>query len=363
MMAMPPPVANDPVKANPTPNMTTSPNSVQRTDFTSVLACVSMVSPVACQDHGNDPVRFRALCVWFTSLSFRDLNHHMTQILDKRQRAALLRARLAEAMTRAHSNQTALARAIGVDRSTISQLLKDKGARLPNAHLVGACAQSLGVSTDWLLGLSERPESAADLIANSLTLTEAPRALVDEQIFAWHREAEGYKIRYVPATLPDMLKTREVLEWEYGPHLGRTTEQAINASNDRLNWMRQSRSDYEIALPLYELDSFVMGTGYYAGVPAEMRRRQIDQLASHCEALYPRLRLYLFDARRLFSAPVTVFGPLLAVLYLGRNYLAFRDTERIAAITQHFDHLVKQASITARALPDHLRALKTRIAG
>ncbi len=287
----------------------------------------------------------------------------MTQIMDKRQRAALLRTRLLEAMTRARSNQTALARAAGVERSTISQLLKDKGARLPNAQLVGACAQALGVSTDWLLGLSERPESAADLLATSLTLTEAPRALVDEQIFDWHREADGYKIRHVPTALPDMLKTRDVLEWEYGPHLGRTTEQAINASTDRLNWMSSSQSDYEIAMPIYELESFASGTGYYLGLPASLRRIQIMRLAAHCEAFYPRLRLYLFDARRLYSAPITVFGPLLAVLYLGRNYLAFRDTERVTAITQHFDHLVKEASITARMLPDHLKAIADRIEG
>lgn len=287
----------------------------------------------------------------------------MSEIPDKRARAALLRSRLAEAMQQTGSNQTALARAVGVDRSTISQLLKDQGARLPNAHLVGSCAQALGVSTDWLLGLSERPESAADLLATSMTLTEAPRALVDEQIFAWHREADGYKIRYVPATLPDMFKTREVLEWEYGPHLGRTAEQAINASEERLGWMRRSQSDYEIAVPLYELESFALGTGYYAGLPVDVRREQLTRLAGHCETLYPGLRFYLFDARRLYSAPVTIFGPLLAVLYLGRNYIAFRDIDRVEAITQHFDHLVKEASVTARALPDHLRALAARVGG
>ncbi len=304
----------------------------------------------------------RIFCVWFTILGSRDKNHHMTEIIDKRRRAALLRTRLTEAMQRAQSNQTALARAIGVDRSTISQLLKDQGARLPNAHLVGACAQALGVSTDWLLGLSKRPESAADLLATSMTLTEAPRALVDEQIYQWHREAEGYKIRHVPTGMPDMFKTRAVLEWEYSPHLGKTTQQAINASEDRLAWMRRSQSDYEIALPLHEVASFAAGSGYYTGLPDQERRTQLAQLADLSESLYPRLRMYLFDARRLYSAPVTVFGPLLAVLYLGRNYLAFRDTQRVTAITQHFDHLVKEASITARSLPDHLQSLEQSIA-
>lgn len=282
----------------------------------------------------------------------------MVKIIDKRPRALLFRERLAQAIAIRGSTQTALARAIGVDRSTISQLLKDTGARLPNAQVVGACAQALGVSADWLLGLSDRPESAADLLATALTLTEAPRALVDESIFGWHREAEGYKIRHVPAALPDMLKTRAVLEWEYAPSLGRTTEQAINASNDRLNWMRNARSDYEIALPRYELDSFARGEGYYAGLEADIRAQQLDHLIALTEPLYPRLRVYLFDARRLFSAPITVFGPLLAVLYLGQSYLAFRDTERVSAFSRHFDRLVKEADVNARALPDHLRKLR-----
>ncbi|GAA4222128.1 transcriptional regulator with XRE-family HTH domain [Sagittula marina] len=285
----------------------------------------------------------------------------MVKIPDKRIRAALLRDRLTEAMATARSNQTALARDIGVDRSTISQLLKDEGARLPNAHLVAACAQVLGVSTDWLLGLSERPENAADLLANALTLTEAPRALVDEQIFNWHREAEGYKIRYVPPALPDVLKTRDMLEWEYGPHLGKTTEQAINASEDRLNWMRASQSDYEIALPLFELAAFAEGSGYYAGLSADIRHTQLEVMAELAETLYPRLRVTLYDARRLYSAPLTIFGPLLAVLYIGRNYIAFRDKDRLAVLTSHFDHLVREATVTARDLPAHLRGLARTI--
>ncbi|SNR64785.1 helix-turn-helix domain-containing protein [Puniceibacterium sediminis] len=286
----------------------------------------------------------------------------MQNIIDKRIRAALFRDRLSQAMTRAKTTQSALSRDTGVDRSTISQLLTGEGARLPNAHVVGSCATALGVSADWLLGLSDRPESAADLLAHSLSLTEAPRALVDEQIFAWHREAAGYKIRHVPAGLPDMLKTRAMLEWEYTPQLGRTAEQAINASADRLDWMRQSRSDYEMALPLFEMQSFAAATGYYADLPAQIRHDQIDHLLTLCDALYPRLRTYLYDARRLYSAPVTIFGPLLAVLYVGRNYLAFRDTARITAFTTHFDQLVREATVTARALPDHLETLRSEIA-
>ncbi len=285
----------------------------------------------------------------------------MSEIIDKRLRATRFRQRLEAAMKTKSVTQSDLSRRIGVDRSTISQLLKDKGARLPNAQVVGECAAALGVSADWLLSLTDLPENTADILANAMSVTKAPRALVDEQIFNWHQEAAGYKIRHVPAGMPDMLKTDEMLAWEYAPHLGRTTEQAINASRDRLNWMRSSQSDYEITLPRHELESFAQGTGYYAGLPADIRENQLDHFAQLTDQLYPRMRLYLFDAHRLYSSPITVFGPLLAVLYLGRNYLAFRDTERVTSFTEHFDSLVRQADITARQIPDHVATLKSRL--
>lgn len=284
----------------------------------------------------------------------------MPDMIDKRDRAILFRTRMAEAMADRGLSQSALARATGVDRSTISQLLvSDK--RLPNAGLAADCAQALGVSADWLLGLSGRPEPVADLLAMQLTETEAPRALIDEAIFAWHREAAGYKVRHVPATLPDMLKTQAMVRWEYAPQLGRTADQAMGAFQDRLTWMRGARSDYEIALPLHEIDAFATGCGYYHALPAEVRLGQIDRMIELSEALYPALRLYLFDARRVFSAPVTVFGPMLAVLYLGRHYLAFRDSVRVDSFTRHFDWLVREADVGARDVPAYLRAARAKI--
>ncbi|WP_282021901.1 helix-turn-helix domain-containing protein [Ruegeria faecimaris] len=285
----------------------------------------------------------------------------MQDKIDKRDRAAQFRLRLARAMEERQISRSAFARQIGVDRSTVSQLLTDHGARLPNAHVVGSCATALGVSADWLLSLSDRPESAAELLALSLSMTEAPRALVDERIFEWHQEAAGYKIRYVPATLPDMLKTRTVLEWEYAPHLGRTADQAIGASEDRLTWMRSAQSDYEIAMPMYEIDSFAHATGYYQGLSLRKRLDQIDHLLELCEQLYPRLRIYLFDAKRLYSAPVTIFGPLLCVFYAGSHYMAFRDRDRIEIFSRHFDTLVREAVVTARDFPDHLQQLRAAI--
>ena len=285
----------------------------------------------------------------------------MFTLVDKRDRARTLRQRVTQAMDEKGVNQSALAREIGVDRSTISQLLSSPLPRVPNAQVVAGCATALGVSADWLLGLSERPERAADIVAASITVAEAPRALIDERIFAWHQDAAGYKIRHVPAALPDMVKTHDMLRWEYAPHLGRTADQAIGASEDRLALIRQNQSDYEIAMPLYEIESFAKGVGYYNGLPGEVRRAQIERMIRLHDQFYPSLRVFLFDARRVFSAPLTVFGPMMAALYIGQSYLVFRDAERVREFIRHFDFLVRVASVSARDFPRHLRKVAGQI--
>lgn len=282
----------------------------------------------------------------------------MKQIFDKRELAETFRIRLAEAMDQAGTNRSALARAAGVDRSTLSQILADGETRLPGAALVANLAASLGVSTDWLLGLTERPERPGDLIAASVRVETAERASIDEQLLQWHREARGYKIRHVPATLPDILKTEAMLEWEYGRFLARTPDQAIGATTDRLRLLRRDTTDYEIAVPVHEVQALAAGTGYYQDLPAEIRQEQLAALCDYCETLYPSLRLFFFDARKLFSAPLTIFGPLLAAVYVGQVYLAFRSEDRVRSLIGHFDWLVRECEIDARDAATYLKELR-----
>lgn len=281
----------------------------------------------------------------------------MIDNIDKRDLAAGLRQRLTQIMLDSGETQSGLARAIGVDRSTISQLLTDEGGRMPGAHLVALAARHFGVSADWLLGLSAHQEMASDLVDASLQVTAATRALIDDQLFEWHQQAAGYKIRHVPTGLPDMLKTKDMLRWEYDPQRARSTDQAIEASERRLDWIRETTSDLEIALPLQEVQAMARGEAYYRDLPAPLRRAQIAHLTQMSEQLYPALRVYLYDARQVYSAPLTVFGPLMAALYLGQNYLVFRDEARVRMLSAHFDQLVRQAEISARDVAQALAAL------
>jgi len=254
-------------------------------------------------------------------------------------------------------SRSGLARETAVDRSTIGQLLKDDLPRLPNAQLAADAAAALGVSTDWLLGLTNRPERPADIVAAAMALSPAERSSADAQLLDWHRESTGYKIRHVPATLPDILKTEGMLDWEYSSHRDQGLTQAIVAIRDQMEWLETGASDYEIALPLHELEACATGSAYYAGVSQQVRHEQLTVIRDICAAMYPRLRVFLFDARKVFSAPVTVFGPNLAVIYVGQFYLAFREGQRIRSLIDHFDGLVRAAVIDARHVPDHIAQL------
>ena len=281
--------------------------------------------------------------------------------MDKRARSDLFRNRLQKAMELKGDTQSSLARKTGADRSTLSQILAGTTPRLPNGQLVAQCANSLGVSADWLLGLSDQPDSLEQILEQAMTMVDAPRALIDAQIFAWHQKAAGYKIRHVPSGLPDMVKIRSMLEWEYAPSLGHTIDLAIASAEDRLNWMRQAQSDYEIALPIHELQAFARAEGYYSGCPRQIRIEQLKHLAQLTAQLYPVMRFSLFDARKIYSAPITIFGPLRAVIYLGQKYLVFRFPDRIQALSQHFDGLIREAEIGTRELPAFIGALLQEI--
>ncbi|MAM62298.1 helix-turn-helix transcriptional regulator [Maritimibacter sp. UBA3975] len=277
--------------------------------------------------------------------------------VDKRDRATLFRERLISAMTVAGASRAGIARSTGVNRSTISQVLDAGAARLPSAQLTADLAQELGVSTDWLLGLTDRPERPGDAIEAAVQMTEADRTSADEQLLDWYREAAGYKVRHVPATLPDMLKTEPMMRWEYEGFLAKTTDQAISAMRERLDVLRTRSSDHEIALPVQEFTAFAAGEGYYRGVPRKVRQEQLDHFAALHHEFYPSLRVFLYDSRRVFSAPITIYGPLVGVIYVGRIYLAFRESSRLRSLVEHFDWLVREAEVDARDFGDYVAGL------
>ena len=283
--------------------------------------------------------------------------------MDRRDTAQRFRERLHEAMTSARVNRSALAARIGIDRSTLSQLLSAETDRLPRADTAAAIASVLHVSLDWLLGLSQQAKLGADILEESVEVKESARAPVDESLAAWYAEAVGYKIRHVPATLPDLMKTEEVLDYEYRDFAARSADRAIAVSHGRLAYVRLPETDIEISQSRQSLESFTRGEGVWRDLPLAARREQLDHMIALMDELYPTLRMFFFDGRTHFSVPYTVFGPQRAAVYVGQMFFAFNTIEHIRVLTRHFDALVRASTVPAHVAGDFLRELRLELGG
>jgi len=273
--------------------------------------------------------------------------------MDRRALAALFRERLGALVAASPGGLARYARDSGGDRAARSPLLDPAADRLPRAETLRALAAARGVSTDWLLGLSHA-ERGGQGIAPSAEIESAFHADGGSPLDRWRREAAGGKLRYVPSTLPDMLRLPELMTWEEsGPQGGARLDFAEALLDDA----RLGDVDVEIAMPRQTLEALAAGAGLWSGMDAGLRRRQLAFMAEQCAAHYPRLRLHLHDGRRTYSAPFTVFGLARAAIYLGRSYLVLTAVEQVRALARHFDLLVRDAETAADLAPAALRAL------
>jgi transcriptional regulator with XRE-family HTH domain len=274
---------------------------------------------------------------------------------DKRALAQSFRERLAIALGERNLSVTQLAASAGVDRSTIAQLLSSNDSRLPNGFVLARLAAALGESADWLLGLSGHRGAVADIVEQVVQVTEAPKHPFGENLQSWFREAAGYKVRHVPQTLPDLLKTPALLELEYGSSAARSSDQAIAEAALQLDFTRQPDTDIEVSFPAHRLIDFANGAGVWGEMSASARRAELQQMAVLADGLYPSLRVFLYDGATHYSAPFTVFGPKRAALYLGQRFLVFTSTSHIRLMTRHFDDLLRAAVIQPNAFAEHVQ--------
>lgn len=276
--------------------------------------------------------------------------------MSKRLSAATFRDRLAQLRTGSGLTQTAFAAEIGIDRSALSQLAAEQNPRLPRAETLIALSQRFGVSTDWILGLSDDRGQSAQV----LSAVETEQALDSENRTAmerWHREATGQKVRYVPAWLPDLMRTPAVIAYQ-AQSSDQERRRLQRQTDRRLIVSRQPETDIEMCMPLQTLEIFAQGAGNWTGLRAAERREQLAQIANTVEELYPAFRMYLFDGRKRFAPPMTIFGYLKAAVYTGETYLLIRSKQLIRDLAQGFDAHIRNADVHAHQAADWVRRLK-----
>lgn len=282
----------------------------------------------------------------------------MTATDERAGRVRQFRTRLLQVMAEGGVSQSALARRAGVDRSTLSQLLAPENDRLPRADTVASLALALQVSLDWLLGLSQEKQLGADILEQSLLIEPGDRETAERRLAQWHDEAVGYKIRYVPATLPDLLKTDEVIDHEFGPFVAIPPETARRRAAGQLAYTRLPDTDMEVCTTVQSLRAFALGQGLWEALPRDARLRQLDLMVRLTDELYPTFRWFLFDGLQRYSVPVTIFGNQRAAVYMGQMFFVFTTTDHIRVLTRHFDDLIRAAVVQPPEIPALLRELR-----
>ncbi|MEM1382526.1 MAG: helix-turn-helix transcriptional regulator [Pseudomonadota bacterium] len=273
--------------------------------------------------------------------------------LDRRGLARLFRDRLRQLIETRAGSLASFARATGTDRSALSQFLDPELDRLPRAETLRQLAERCGVSADWLLGLSNAAQGGPE-VTPSVEIETAIYRDGTSPLDLWRREIEGQKLRYVPATIPDMLNLPEVMDVELDTD---RAQARLEHGEAMLDNALLGDVDVEIAMPVQVLETLSHGTGLWSDLSPRLRQRQLGHMAQVVEASYPVLRLHLYDGRSTFSAPFTVFGNVRAAVYLGRSYLVVTAAEEVRALARLFDGLVRQSLVGPDRVHERLAEL------
>ena len=281
--------------------------------------------------------------------------------MHRNETVEIFRTRLVEVIEGAGMSRSEFARRIGADRSTLSQLLAADGTRLPRTETIAAIAGVAQVSVDWLLGLSAEGQLGTDVLNEAVAIEPGGASPADERLQRWHAEAAGYKIRYVPSTIPDLLKTDRVIEYEFTPFDVIKAEDVRVRAADRLAYSRLPETDIEVCNTIQAIEGFVGGEGIWNGLRIEDRVTQIERMIRLVEELYPTFRWFLYEGRQRYSVPFTIFGPKRAAVYVGQMYFVFHTTEHIRVLTRHFDELIRAAQVQPTEVANFLRGQLTTL--
>jgi len=224
-----------------------------------------------------------------------------------------------------------------------------------------AVSQAGGTSVDWLLGLSSEGPIRTDILHEALALSRNERSPLDEALIGWFQESVGSKVRYVPSTLPDLLKTEAVIRHEVARYETVKAEQKIDLAGAPLDVAQAPGSDIECCNSIQALEAFAAGADIWHTLDTRLRAAQLDRMIELCEDLYPSFRWFLYDGRQRYAAAVTIFGLDRVVLYLGQMYLVLNAETHVLEFVDQFDDLIKAAVVQPPDVPDVLRRLRAEL--
>ena len=276
-------------------------------------------------------------------------------------RVSVFRDRIAQVVSKSNLNHSQFAKSIGVDRSTLSQLLSENDLRLPRADTLASIAEHCNVSVDWLLGITDTGSPNTQLLTGPLELEQYCESNLETRLIQWYIEAQHYKVRYIPSTLPDFMKLEQVVACEFRRYGMGKIDQSIRESQFLLAQLRNGKSEMEACMSLQDLQSFAYAQGVWGDVPVAVRQQQLRHMIRLNQELYPRFRWHLFDGRIMYTAAFSIFGPLRAVVFLGQHFLVLNSAKHVRLLTRRFEDLIRHAIVHPHDINATLKQLLDEI--
>jgi transcriptional regulator with XRE-family HTH domain len=275
--------------------------------------------------------------------------------MDKRDLAREFKKRLRDVVGSHTEGRGHFMRAVGIDRSALSQFLNPETDRMPRAETLHRIASVTGVSADWLLCLENAPEGRQE-VARSVQIEKEIQADGSTPLDQWCNEAIGFKLRTVPSTLPDIVSLVPDANTD-----GTLEDPRGGGVENVLKHISLHDMDVEIAMPLQTLQDLSARTGLWRDISRAQSKQQLQHMARICQAYYPALRLHVYDGTKTFSAPFTVFGNQRVALYIGDAYLVVSSPDQVRDFAHQFDRLVRRAMIGSDKIHETLNDLSNAV--
>ena len=204
-------------------------------------------------------------------------------------------------------------------------MLSGATTRLPRAETLLNIASENKVSLDWLLGLSQ-DEGLTGEIRASLEIEEASGGFDRTLLARWHAEAAGTKIRYVPAGIPDLLRTEALIDYEAGI-TNKSREAQADETHYRIDYNRRPETDMEVCMPRHTLEIFARGLGVWSGFPASASGASSSRTCRGCSTTSTRpSACSSTTAACATPCPTPSSARIRAAIYVGDMYLVLNAT-------------------------------------
>lgn len=249
-----------------------------------------------------------------------------------------------------------------IDRSTLTQLMHNKDLRVPRIDTLAKLSCALGVSSDWLIGISNEKGTMAEIMSESLrTIPSYDSASEYKEPLEQIAETGDIdtKIRHHLITVPEYLYLDKIIP-QYYSNLRVNDREEFSKIIDRfIHVLRPNvpKMAFETIFSVQVLQKMVERRDRWRNISKEDIRDQLLHIADYYEEIYPQQQLYLYDEVDRLCAPMLIYGSKKVSLWVGSFHFVFNASNVVNAAHENLNAMIRIAKYLPHQSPDYIRSL------